>query len=447
MNGERSMATDVKEKVNLGLECAVVGDSEGQDDFLATAQAYLDQAAKLSNLEPWLHDILRNSERELTVSCPVKLDNGDVTVFTGYRVQHSSARGPCKGGIRYHPDVSLDEVRALASLMTWKCAVANIPYGGAKGGVCCDPSTLSQDELQRLTRRYTTMIMPLLDPRKDVPAPDVNTNEQTMAWIADTVSMIQGRTVLEIVTGKPLSMGGSQGRGGATGRGVAIVTSELLRRLGMEPSTATVAVQGYGKVGKQAATVLSQEMGCRVVAVSDISGGLYDGSGLDVRAMNEHVLHSPSHLLEGYSRNGAERISNEALLTLDVDVLIPAALEKQVRASNACDVMARLVVEGANGPTTSEADAMLADRGTIVVPDILANAGGVIASYFEWAQNLQGFCWDLEDVNRQLGRMLVRSFGELWTLSEEKGVSLRTAAYMLAIDRVAGALRLRGIFP
>lgn len=439
------MVTDVKERKNLGLECVVVG--EDQDDFLATAQAYLDQAAKRLHLEPWLHDILRHTERELTVSCPVRMDNGEVDVFTGYRVQHSSARGPCKGGIRYHPDVSLDEVRALASLMTWKCAVANIPYGGAKGGVCCDPSTMSRDELQRLTRRYTVMIMPVLDPRKDIPAPDVNTDQQMMAWIADTVSMIQGRTVLEIVTGKPLSMGGSQGRGGATGRGVAIVTMELLKRLGIEPSAATVAVQGYGKVGKQAATVLSQEMGCRLVAVSDISGGFYDPNGLDISAINEHVLNSPSHLLEGYSRNGAEKISNETLLTLDADVLIPAALEKQLTGHNASDVVAHVIVEAANGPTTAEADAVLAESGAIVVPDILANAGGVVTSYFEWVQNLQGFCWELDDVHRQLERIMVRSFDELWTLSQEKEVDLRAAAYMLAVDRVASAVRQRGIFP
>ena len=441
------MVTDIRERKNLGLECVVVGESHGQDDFLATAQAYLDQAAKRLQLEPWLHDILRHTERELTVSCPVRMDNGEVDVFTGYRVQHSSARGPCKGGIRYHPDVSLDEVRALASLMTWKCAVANIPYGGAKGGVCCDPSTMSRDELQRLTRRYTAMIMPLLDPRKDIPAPDVNTDQQMMAWIADTVSMIQGRTVLEIVTGKPLSMGGSQGRGGATGRGVAIVAMELLKRLGIEPSAATVAVQGYGKVGKQASTVLSQEMGCRLVAVSDISGGFYDPNGLDISAINEHVLNSPNHLLEGYSRNGAEKISNETLLTLDADVLIPAALEKQLTAHNACDVAAHVIVEAANGPTTAEADAVLAESGAIVVPDILANAGGVVTSYFEWVQNLQGFCWELDDVNRQLERIMVRSFDELWTLSQEKEVDLRAAAYMLAVDRVANAVRQRGIFP
>ncbi len=441
------MVMRVRETKSADLERLVLGEAEERDDFLATAQAYLDQAAERLHLEPWLHGILRHCERELTVSCPVRMDSGEVQVFTGYRVQHSSARGPCKGGIRYHPEVSLDEVRALASLMTWKCAVANIPYGGAKGGICCDPSTMSQDELQRLTRRYTTMIMPLLDPRKDIPAPDVNTDQQVMAWIADTVSMIQGRTVLEIVTGKPLSMGGSQGRGGATGRGVAIVTRELLNRLGMEPSAATVAVQGYGKVGKEAASVLAQEMGCRVVAVSDISGGFFDPHGLDISSINEHVLHSPSHLLEGYSRNGAEKISNEALLTLDVDVLIPAALEKQLTVANAPEVRAGLIVEGANGPTTSAADAVLADMGTIVVPDILANAGGVVVSYFEWVQNLQGFCWELEDVNRRLEQIMVRSFDELWTLGEEQRVGLRVAAYMLAIDRVASAIRQRGIFP
>jgi glutamate dehydrogenase (NAD(P)+) len=419
---------------------------EAKEDLLATAQAELDRAAERLELEPAIHDILSRAERELIVSFPVRMDDGELKVFTGYRVQHNSARGPCKGGIRYHPAVALDEVRALASLMTWKCAVVNIPYGGAKGGVRCDPSTMSKEEIQRLTRRYTTMILPLLDPKRDIPAPDINTDEQVMAWMTDTVSMIEGRTVLEVVTGKPLSLGGSQGRREATGRGVAIITEELLKKVGLEPSEARIAVQGYGKVGKAAATILAQEVGCKVVAVSDISGGLFDPQGLDISSIDEHVLHSSGHLLEGYSKGGLERISNEILLTMDVDVLIPAALENQLTASNAPNVLARMIVEGANGPTTLEADAILAEKGTVVVPDILANAGGVVVSYFEWVQNLQAFPWELEEVNRNLRRIMVKSFEEVWSLSQEKGLNLREVAYLLAVDRVSKAIRQRGIF-
>ena len=418
-----------------------------KEDLLATTQAQLDRAAERLGLESAIRDILSRAERELIVSFPVRMDDGQLKVFTGYRVQHNSARGPCKGGIRYHPAVTLDEVRALASLMTWKCAVVNTPYGGGKGGVRCDPSTMSKGEIERLTRRYTTMILPLLGSKRDIPAPDINTDEQVMAWMADTVSMIEGRTILEVVTGKPLSLGGSQGRRGATGRGVAIITEELLKKVGLEPSEARIAVQGYGKVGKAAATILAQEVGCKVVAVSDISGGLFDPEGLDISSINEHVLHSPGHLLEGYSKGGVEKISNEILLTMDVDVLIPAALENQLTASNAPDVLARMIVEGANGPTTLEADAILAKKGTLLVPDILANAGGVVVSYFEWVQNLQGFSWDLEEVNCNLQRIMVRSFEEVWSLSQEKGLNLREVAYLLALDRVAKAIRQRGIFP
>lgn len=447
MKGRRSMEIVAKEVKHAATDLFEAPRVRAKEDFLAAAQGRLDRAAERLGLEPAMHHILSQAERELTVSLPVRMDDGELKVFTGYRVQHNSARGPCKGGIRYHPAVALDEIRALASLMTWKCAVVNIPYGGAKGGVRCDPSTMSKRELERLTRRYTAMILPFLDPKRDIPAPDINTDEQVMAWMADTVSMIEGRTVLEVVTGKPLGLGGSQGRREATGRGVAIITEELLKKVALEPSEARIAVQGYGKVGKAAATILAQEVGCKVVAVSDISGGLFHPEGLDISSINEHVLHSPGHLLEGYSEGGVERISNEILLTMDVDVLIPAALENQLTASNALNVLARMIVEGANGPTTLEADAILAEKEVVVVPDILANAGGAIVSYFEWAQNLQGLLWELEEVNRNLRRIMVNSFEEMWSLSQEKGLNLREVAYLLAVDRVAQAIRQRGIFP
>jgi len=417
-----------------------------QDDLWHTVLAQLDEVADRLDLDPGIHAILRQPERELTVSVPVVMDDGHIEVFTGYRIQHSSARGPCKGGIRYHPDVELQEVRALAALMTWKCAVVNIPYGGAKGGVQCDPSHMSQDELCRMTRRFTAMIMPIIGSRRDIPAPDVNTNPQTMAWITDTVSMLERKTVIDIVTGKPIPLGGSLGRKEATGRGVAITTTELLKRQGLSPSDTTVAVQGYGNVGSHAATLLDQ-MGCRIAAVSDVSGGLYCRRGLDIPSINEHVTNHPRGLLEGYNGPGVEQISNDDLLTSDVDVLVPAALEHQIRCDNASAVQAKMIVEGANGPTTREADDTLNDRGVIIVPDILANAGGVVVSYFEWVQDLQCFFWDEAEVNANLERIMTRSFEEVWAFSEKMDVPLRLGAYMLAVDRVAGAVQCRGVFP
>jgi glutamate dehydrogenase (NAD(P)+) len=417
-----------------------------EEDLWHTVLAQLDDVAERLDLDPGIHAILRQPERELTVSVPVVKDNGHIEVFTGYRIQHSSARGPCKGGIRYHPDVELEEVRALAALMTWKCAVVNIPYGGAKGGVQCDPGHMSQDELCRMTRRFTAMIMPIIGPRRDIPAPDVNTNAQTMAWITDTVSMLERKTVIDIVTGKPISLGGSLGRKEATGRGVAITTRELLKRQELSPSDTTVAVQGYGNVGSHAATLLDQ-MGCRIAAVSDVSGGLYCPQGLDISSINEHVTNHPGGLLEGYDAPGVEQISNDDLLTSDVDVLIPAALEHQIRGDNAPAVQAKMIVEGANGPTTREADSALNDRGVVIVPDILANAGGVVVSYFEWVQDLQCFFWDEAEVNANLERIMTRSFEEVWRFSREKNVPLRLGAYMLAVDRVAGAVQSRGVFP
>jgi glutamate dehydrogenase/leucine dehydrogenase len=417
-----------------------------KQDLWATVLDQLDDVARRLELDPGIHAILRQPERELTVSVPVVMDDGLIKVFTGYRIQHSSARGPCKGGIRYHPDVSLNEVRALAALMTLKCAVVGIPYGGAKGGVQCDPAQMSENELCRMTRRYTAMIMPIIGAKRDIPAPDVNTNAQTMAWIADTASMLEYKTVIGIVTGKPVPLGGSLGRKEATGRGVAIVTAELLKRKGQKLSDTTVAVQGYGNVGSNAATILDQ-MGCKIVAVSDVSGGLYNPQGLDITSINKHVTNHPKGLLEGYQARGVAKINNEELLVIDVDVLIPAALEHQIRADNAPHIQAKMIVEGANGPTTREADEILHTRGITVVPDILANAGGVVVSYFEWVQDLQCFFWEEEQVNDNLKRILVRSFKEVWDFSQEQKVPLRLGAYMLSVDKVASAVRVRGVFP
>ena len=417
-----------------------------KQDLWDTVLDQLDDVAQRLNLDPGIHAILRQPERELTVSVPVVMDDGLIKVFTGYRIQHSSARGPCKGGIRYHHEVNLNEVRALAALMTWKCAVVGIPYGGAKGGVQCDPSQMSQDEIRRMTRRFTAMIMPIIGAKRDIPAPDVNTNAQTMAWMSDTVSMLERKTVIDIVTGKPVPLGGSLGRKEATGRGCAIITAELLERKGQKLSDTKVAVQGYGNVGSHAATILNQ-MGCQIVAVSDVSGGLYNPQGLDISSINQHVTAHPRGLLEGYEGPGVERINNEELLVAEADVLIPAALEHQIRADNAPYIRAKMIVEGANGPTTREADEILQDRGIIVVPDILANAGGVVVSYFEWVQDLQCFFWDEAEVNDNLERILVRSFKEVWDFSQEQSVPLRLGAYMLAVDRVASAVSARGVFP
>jgi glutamate dehydrogenase (NAD(P)+) len=415
-------------------------------DLWDTVLTLLDDVAMRLELDPGIYAVLRQPERELTVSVPVMMDDGQIKVFTGYRVQHSSARGPCKGGIRYHPEVNLNEIRALAALMTWKCAVVDIPYGGAKGGVSCDPAQMSEDEIQRMTRRYAAMIMPIIGPKRDIPAPDVNTNPKIMAWIADTASMLQGKTTMDIVTGKPVPLGGSLGRREATGRGVALTTRELLKRRGCQLEQTTITVQGYGNVGMFAATVLSL-MGAKIVGVSDISGGLYAPHGLDIAKLNQYVAHHPGRLIEGYEAPGMEKITNAELLTSDVDVLIPAALEHQIHAGNAPNIRAKMIVEGANGPTTPEADEILQDRGIIVVPDILANAGGVIVSYFEWVQDLQFFFWEEKEVNRNLERLMTRSFDNVWEFSHEERVSLRLGAFMLAVEKVARAVHDRGIFP
>jgi len=407
---------------------------------------HFDEAAEKVNLDHDCYVRMKQPERELKVAIPVRMDDGHVEVFTGYRVQHCSSRGPCKGGVRFHPDVSMDEVQALAMLMTWKCALVNIPYGGAKGAVRCDPTKLSERELVRLTRRYTVMIMPIIGRQKDIPAPDVGTNEDTMGWMMDTVSIFQGQTVLDMVTGKPVSLGGSLGRREATGRGAMICTLELLKKFRKDVSATTVAVQGFGNVGSVAADLLA-EKGCKIIAVSDVTGAYYDPKGLDIKDMIEHANKHPFKLLEGYNRKGTSRISNEELLTLDVDVLMPCALERQIVKKNAGDVRAKFVVAGANGPISRDGERILHEKGTTIVPDILANAGGVIVSYFEWVQDIQAFFWDIDQINGHLERLMISAFNHIWEHSEKDKVNMRMAAYMIAIRRVANAIRQRRIFP
>jgi glutamate dehydrogenase (NAD(P)+) len=400
-----------------------------------------DRAAELLDLEPGIYKILRNPEKQLIVSIPVQMDNGDVEVFTGYRVLYNTSRGPAKGGIRFDMNVTLEEVKALAAWMTWKCAVVNLPFGGAKGGVICDPLSMSVGELERVTRRYTKGIMSLLGPDTDVPAPDVNTNERVMAWVMDTYSMHVGRTENAVVTGKPVEMGGSLGRKEATGRGCMLVTREALTHLGMSMTGATVAVQGFGNVGSTAATLMAKE-GCKIVGISDRTGAYYNAKGIDVDAANAHVRQHRT--LEGFT--GGDSIDPEELLTLEVDVLVPAALENVITTKNAPKIRAKLICEGANGPTTAGADPILDEKGIFVIPDILANAGGVTVSYFEWVQDRMGYFWSEATVNERLGDIMTRSFADVLQLSKQHKVNMRTAAYMLSISRVATVHRLRGIY-
>lgn len=414
--------------------------------MLHTAQRHLDHAAERIQLNPSIHRVLRNCERSLIVSLPVTMDDGSIEVYTGYRVQHTSVRGPGKGGVRYHADVTLEEVTALAQLMTWKCAILDLPYGGAKGGICVSPNTLSENELRHLTRRYTYAILPIIGPKKDIPAPDMNTDERTMAWMSDTYSMLKGEARQEIVTGKPINLGGSLGRIDATGLGVAIVAESTMKRYGTQVQDARVVVQGFGKVGYWAAYHLARD-GCTIVGVSDISGGYYCPAGLDIEAMLQYSRRSPTRTLEGYEAQGVERVSNEELLTLECEVLIPAAMEDQITDRNADKIRAKLIVEGANGPTSASADDILNERGVIVAPDILANGGGVTVSYFEWVQGLQAFPWHIEEVQKNLHRFLNNAFGQVWDFSERNNVSLRQGAFMLAVSRVAEAIEQRGIFP
>lgn len=401
-----------------------------------------DVAAEILELDPGFYEYLCTPARIHITAVPVVMDDGRIRVFEGIRVIHNEVLGPSKGGIRYAPDVTVDEVKALAAWMSWKCAVVGVPFGGAKGGVVCNPREMSPGELERLTRRYTANLMDVFGPDRDIPAPDMNTNEQIMAWILDTYSMHVRRTDNAVVTGKPIMLGGSKGRKEATGRGVMTVTMSALARLGLKPQDCTVAVQGFGNVGSIGAQLL-QEQGCKIVAVSDVSGGYYNAGGLDIQAMMDYAA-AHRGTLEGYAE--AQPLSNEELLTLDVDVLVPAAKEDQITRHNAPHVKAKIIVEGANGPTTPLADEILNAQGVLVIPDILANAGGVTVSYFEWVQDRMGYFWPLEMVNERLDLMMREAFDHVYEAAQRHNVSLRIGAYVLAIDKVASALRLRGIY-
>jgi len=420
--------------------------SQGEK-FLEDVVGRIDGAARKLNLDRNVHRTLRTPRRSLIVTFPVKMDNGEVEVFTGYRVQYNYVKGPSKGGIRYHPDVTLEEVTALAGLMALKCAVVNVPFGGAKGGVACDPKKMSMDELERLTRRYTYMILPLVGPEQDIPAPDVNTDYQTMSWIMDTYSMLRGYTVPGVVTGKPLELGGSKGRATATGRGLAYVTEDMLRSVGMNVGGTTVCVQGFGNVGMNAAKFLHED-GCRIVGVTDMSGGIFDPKGIDVPSLALHA--EKTKAIRGFP--GGDFVpdyheANQRLLSAATDVLIPAALENQITDSNAADVKARMIVEGANGPTTRSADEILNQRGVQVVPDILANSGGVIVSYFEWVQDIQAYLWSEQEVNAKLKDLMNGAFNQVRQFADTHNVTLRESAYMLAVEKMAEVTKLRGIFP
>jgi len=417
--------------------------------FWNMACQQLDRVAKRMNLDPNIHAKMRHCQRALVVSVPIRMDDGRVQVFEGYRVQHNSERGPTKGGVRYHPGVTLDEVKALAMLMTWKCAVIGLPYGGAKGGIVCDPSAMRLGAIERMTRRDTSELSIIIGPDKDIPAPDVNTNPQTMAWMMDTYSMTVGYAVPGVVTGKPIEIGGSQGRGDATGRGVATVLIAAAERLGLHPAQSTVAIQGFGNVGGAAAKFLHGK-GFKVVGVTDVGGGIFNPRGLDVPALLNYARTSPHRQIKGFG--GGEYVeghdaANARLLALPVDILAPCALENQITAANAAAVKAKIIVEGANGPTSPEADEILARQGVVVVPDILANAGGVTVSYFEWVQDLQSNFWDEEDVNRSLDRLMMRSFHDVYDVAAREKCDLRLAAQILAVNRVARAAALRGIYP
>ncbi len=399
-------------------------------------------AAEILNLDEGMFQYLASPVKQVIISVPVVMDSGKIKVFEGYRVIHDNVLGPSKGGIRFAPDVHLDEVKALAAWMTWKCAVVNVPFGGAKGGIKCNPKELSKSELERLTRRYTANMLEIFGPNKDIPAPDMNTDEQVMAWIMDTYSMNAQRTETAVVTGKPIILGGSQGRKEATGRGVVTVTLAALNKMGLMPNKTNVVVQGFGNVGSVSAQLM-YEQGARITAVSDISGGYYNKEGLNIPEMINYSQNNDNSL-EGYTK--ADRISNEELLELECDVLIPAAKEDQISRHNAHKINAKIIAEGANGPVTANADSILQENGVMVIPDILANAGGVTVSYFEWVQDRQGYFWTEERVNRRLNRMMRNAFDNLYGVSEEHKITLRQAAYVYAINRVSTTLKLRGIY-
>jgi len=406
----------------------------------------LEEAGKKLGMPRNDYITLCSPERELIVAVPVVMDDGRTEVFKGYRVQHSSARGPCKGGVRFHLDVCLDEVKALAAWMTWKCAVANIPYGGAKGGICVDPSKLSRNEVMRMTKRYIAQILPIIGPDKDIPGPDVNVDGQVMAWMMDAYSMLHGGYgIPAIVTGKPLEIGGSLGRVESTGRGVVITLLSYLAQVGQKPKGKTAAIQGFGNVGGIGAKLMHKE-GIATVAVSDIGGTIYNPKGINVEKAFEYAAKN-NKSLKGYSEAGLKTISLEEFWSLPVDILLPAALENQINAGNAKNIQAKVIIEGSNGPTSVEADAILDKKGVAVIPDILANAGGVVVSYFEWVQNLSAFAWDEDDINSKLSKVMTNAFNDVWQVSREKKVPLRMAAYMVALSRVVKAHKVRGLFP
>jgi glutamate dehydrogenase (NAD(P)+) len=402
-----------------------------------------DKAAEILQLERGVYDFLKTPALEVIVSIPIQMDDGRIEVFEGYRVIHNYALGPAKGGIRYAPDVTLDEVKALAAWMTWKCAVMDIPFGGAKGAVKCDPRKLTKVELEKITRRYTANLLDIIGPDKDIPAPDLNTDEQIMAWIMDTYSMHVRRTERAVVTGKPLILGGSPGRREATGRGVMIVTLAAMEKLKLKPKKSTAVVQGFGNVGSVSAKLLA-EKGLKIIAISDITGGYYNKKGIDIEKAIQYVQKNPERTLEGF--DGGEKITNKELLELECDVLIPAAREDQITKNNAPNLKAKLIVEGANGPTTASADPILEEKEILVVPDIVANAGGVTVSYFEWVQDRMGYYWTAEMVNERLERMMLSAFENVYNTAKKYNVSLRLGAYILAVDKVAKTLKIRGIY-
>ena len=417
-------------------------ETDQSQNLLQTARNHFNSAADFLGLEPGLRKVMLTCKRELTVNFPVQMDDGTVEVFTGYRFQHNVARGPAKGGIRYHPQITPDELRALAMLMTWKCATVDIPFGGAKGGVAVDPKKLSNHELENLTRRYATEISLLIGPDTDIPAPDINTDPQTMAWIMDTYSMQKGYSVTAVVTGKPINIGGAEGRSEATARGVQYVIREACREKDINLEGARVAVQGFGNVGATVARLLEGD-GSRIVAISDSTGGIYNQKGLDLKTVT--VYNQEHHTLAGLPN--ADKITNQELLELDCDILIPAAYQNQLSSQNASQVKARIIAEAANGPTSQEADWIFKDKGIFVLPDILANAGGVTVSYFEWVQDLQSFFWNEAETNRRLNSVLSKAFSQVHNIAQERKVDMRTAAYILAVGRVAEASLARGIYP
>lgn len=409
-------------------------------------QAVVTNAASILGYSKDDYEAVLYPERELKVSVPVRMDDGSVQVFEGYRVQHSTSRGPAKGGIRYHQNVNIDEVKALAAWMTFKCAVVNIPYGGGKGGVVCDPSKLSDNEIRNLTRRFTAMISPIIGPDQDIPAPDVGTNANVMGWVMDTYSMLKGHCVPGVVTGKPLELGGALGRHEATGRGVMLTTLNILKALDIPVEGSTAVIQGMGNVGSISAKLI-HKAGIKVIAVSDVSCGIYNPEGLNIPEVIEYLSEKKGNLLKDYVADGVSYISNEELLELKTTVLIPAALENQINAKNAKKIRTQVIVEGANGPTTVEADEILQKHGIVLVPDILANAGGVVVSYFEWVQNIQSVSWSEEYVNEHLKTIMDQAFQSVWNIAHEKDTTLRTGAYLIAVKRVVDAKNLRGIWP